>query len=90
MNPTETTTTVNMMETQKQEILEKFLQEWTTEEEEEEEVSKIRTAMSIDHAQSIHGMPWKTSIDPDEEDHLLYMPFWEWQVNFMKEHFKDL
>ena len=38
-----------------------------------------------------HGMPWKDSIDPKvEDDELLYMPFWEWQMEFMKENLTNL
>lgn len=49
---------------------------------------------TIDDEQAKSGMPWKSSIDPavklaDGED-LLYMPFWEWQVDFMKEHLTNL
>lgn len=36
-------------------------------------------------------MPWKTSIDTSlKEDDLLYMPFWEWQMDFMEENLTDL
>jgi len=48
-------------------------------------------SLTVDEAEAIHGMPWKSSIDPkvtDEE--LLYMPFWEWQMSFMKENLSNL
>ena len=48
-------------------------------------------AMSLSEAEAVHGMPWTSSIDPkvtDEE--LLYMPFWEWQISFMKENLTNL
>lgn len=47
--------------------------------------------LTVDEAEAVHGMPWKSSIDPkvtDEE--LLYMPFWEWQMRFMKENLTKL
>lgn len=45
----------------------------------------------IDEAESIQGMPWKKSIDPSlSEDALLYMPFWEWQMSFLKSNLKNL
>lgn len=43
----------------------------------------------IDKAQSSVGMPWRTSIDPSQSK-LLYMPFWEWQLDFMKQHLSNL
>lgn len=47
--------------------------------------------VSVSEAEAVHGMPWKTSIDPNvESEELLYMPFWEWQMSFMKEHLTDL
>ena len=51
-----------------------------------------RPLMTIDQAEAVHGMPWSSSIDAAAfagED-LLYMPFWKWQVNFMKENLTDL
>lgn len=48
-------------------------------------------SMTIEDAEAKQGMPWKSSIDPkvtDEE--LLYMPFWEWQMSFMKENLTNL
>jgi len=46
--------------------------------------------MSLRQAEAVHGMPWKSSIDKNVEDELLYMPFWEWQMSFMEEHLSDL
>jgi len=38
-----------------------------------------------------HGMPWKDSIDPTySHPHLFYMPFWESQKEFMKQHLTNL
>jgi hypothetical protein len=46
---------------------------------------------SVQQAEHSHGMPWKTSIDPTyTEDGLFYMPFWEWQMSFMKENLTNL
>jgi len=52
------------------------------------------SSLSLREAEAEHGMPWKSSIDPkasieDGED-LLYMPFWEWQMDFMEQHLTDL
>jgi hypothetical protein len=43
----------------------------------------------IESAQASVGMPWRTSIDPTQTK-LLYMPFWEWQLDFMKKHLTNL
>ena len=51
-----------------------------------------KKVITLDEAQAAHGMPWKSSIDPkmkDEKD-LLYMPFWEWQIQFMKDNLTNL
>jgi 15,16-dihydrobiliverdin:ferredoxin oxidoreductase len=40
-----------------------------------------------------HGMPWKESLCADytaKNDHLTYMPFWEWQMQYMKQHLTNL
>jgi len=40
---------------------------------------------SLQEAESAHDMPWSDTIgNSDEEDPLLYMPFWEWQMEHMK------
>jgi hypothetical protein len=47
--------------------------------------------MSLREAEAVHGMPWTSSIDKNiEDDELLYMKFWEWQMSFMEEHLTDL
>jgi 15,16-dihydrobiliverdin:ferredoxin oxidoreductase len=47
--------------------------------------------LSVQQAEHSHGMPWKTSIDSTyTEDALFYMPFWEWQMSFMKENLTNL
>ena len=39
----------------------------------------------LQEAESAHDMPWSDTIgNSDEEDPLLYMPFWEWQMEHMK------
>jgi len=48
-------------------------------------------SMTLREAEAEHGMPWKTSIDKRvEDDELLYMKFWEWQLSFMEENLTDL
>lgn len=57
----------------------------------EKNFNKETHLQKISDVESSLGMPWKTSIDPKLEDEdLLYMPFWEWQMSFMKEHLTDL
>lgn len=43
-------------------------------------------------AEGAHGMPWKKSIQQKDgkSPPLLYMPFWEWQMSFMKENLTNL
>lgn len=50
------------------------------------------SSISISQAEAAQGMPWKSSIDPKypEEEDLLYMPFWEWHMSFMKENLTNL
>lgn len=51
----------------------------------------LRLSVDLDTAEAEHGMPWKSSIDPKVEDsELLYMPFWEWQMDFMKDNLSNL
>jgi 15,16-dihydrobiliverdin:ferredoxin oxidoreductase len=48
-------------------------------------------SMTFRQAEAVHGMPWKQSIDTNvEDDELLYMPFWDWTMNFMEENLTDL
>jgi len=50
-----------------------------------------RTHKRIEKAESALGMPWRTSIEENSDnDMLLYMPFWEWQMLFMKENLTNL
>ncbi|KAL3796874.1 hypothetical protein HJC23_008827 [Cyclotella cryptica] len=50
-----------------------------------------RSRMSLEEASVQHGMPWTSTIGRTEEkDPLLYMPFWEWQMNFMKSSLTNL
>lgn len=47
--------------------------------------------MSLEQAVASHGMPWRTTFGNTEKaDPLLYMPFWEWQMDFMKETLTNL
>lgn len=50
-----------------------------------------RSSMSMEEATVQHGMPWSTSIGKSQEkDPLLYMPFWEWQMEFMTSSLTNL
>jgi len=47
--------------------------------------------LSMSEAATAHGMPWSTTIGrTDEENPLLYMPFWEWQFDFMESSLTNL
>lgn len=50
------------------------------------------SSVPIDIAEAKHGMPWKTSIDAKafKGEDLLYMPFWDWHMKFMKENLTNL
>ena len=46
---------------------------------------------SVRQAETSHGMPWRTSIDPTYAgDGPYFIAFWEWQLSFMKEHLTNL
>jgi len=49
-------------------------------------------SVDLELAQAKHGMPWSNTIgETDFEDNpLLYMPFWEWQMEFMSEVLTNL
>eukprot|EP00525_Craspedostauros_australis_P002036 CAMPEP_0198124382 /NCGR_PEP_ID=MMETSP1442-20131203/39772_1 /TAXON_ID= /ORGANISM="Craspedostauros australis, Strain CCMP3328" /LENGTH=367 /DNA_ID=CAMNT_0043783767 /DNA_START=79 /DNA_END=1182 /DNA_ORIENTATION=- len=47
--------------------------------------------VSMRDAEAQHGMPWKSSIDESlGNDELLYMPFWEWQMDFMENNLSNI
>jgi len=49
------------------------------------------SSSSMNEAEMAHGMPWATTIGrTDLVDPLLYMPFWEWQLNYMKSSLTNL
>lgn len=49
------------------------------------------STMTMEEAASRHGMPWDTTIGrTDETNPLLYMPFWEWQLDFMQDSLTNL
>ena len=52
------------------------------------------SSTAVDEALAQHGLPWKSSIDPsysaDPKKGLFYMPFFEWQIQFMKENLTNL
>jgi len=45
--------------------------------------------IDVEDEEEEHGMPWKVSIAGPEPP-LLYMKFWEWQLEFMKENLTNL
>lgn len=52
----------------------------------------VAPSITLEQAEAEQGMPWKESVGKvqDEENPLLYMKFWEWQMDFMKENLTDL
>lgn len=51
----------------------------------------VKPAIALEEAQSAHGMPWEDTIGKSEhEEPLLYMPFWDWQMDFMSESLTNL
>lgn len=53
--------------------------------------SSHEPSISVEEAQVAHGMPWSDTIGKSKEENpLLYMPFWEWQMKFMKENLTNL
>jgi len=47
--------------------------------------------LSMEEAAAQNGMPWDTTIGrTDEENPLLYMTFWEWQLEFMQDSLSNL
>jgi len=47
--------------------------------------------ISMEEATLAHGMPWDTTFGrTDETNPLLYMSFWDWQLNFMQESLTNL
>lgn len=49
------------------------------------------STLSMAEASSAHDMPWTTTIGrTDETNPLLYMPFWDWQFDFMKSSLTNL
>jgi len=56
--------------------------------------TSLPTNSDVDETLAEHGLPWKASIDPtykaNSETGLFYMPFFEWQIQFMKENLTNL
>lgn len=53
--------------------------------------SHIKSLDAIDETLETYGMPWRSSIDSTYNgDFLFYMPFWEWQLSFMKKSLTNL
>lgn len=56
-------------------------------------ISRMEPMMSsVEEAQYANGMPWQNSIKAQKDNFppLTYMPFWEWQMNFMKSNLSNL
>jgi len=54
-------------------------------------IIKDPVSTPIHEAEVAHGMPWSDTIgDSNEDEPLLYMPFWEWQLEHMKENLTNL
>jgi 15,16-dihydrobiliverdin:ferredoxin oxidoreductase len=47
-------------------------------------------SLTVQEAESLQGMPWDSSIDPSYPKAPFYMPFWKWQLEYMKEHLTNL
>jgi len=53
--------------------------------------SRITSPPAFEDAERANGMPWTTSIGEGlSSPPLTYMPFWEWQMSFVKEHLSNL
>lgn len=53
--------------------------------------SHSSSTLSVEQAEVVHGMPWTDTIGKsNEEEPLLYMYFWEWQMKFMKGNLTNL
>jgi len=50
---------------------------------------KVQVEMDPNVAEKAHDMPWKESIGGADIP-LIYMPFWEWQLSFMKENLTNV
>jgi 15,16-dihydrobiliverdin:ferredoxin oxidoreductase len=49
------------------------------------------STVPMSEAESARGMPWTSTFGrTDEADPLLYMPFWEWQLDYMKSSLANL
>mmetsp|Transcript_22680 Transcript_22680/g.31997 ORF Transcript_22680/g.31997 Transcript_22680/m.31997 type:complete len:392 (+) Transcript_22680:211-1386(+) len=56
-----------------------------------EDVLKRKPPVPMEIATNAHGMPWEKSIGSSEHSNpLLYMPFWEWQMDFMSSTLTNL
>ena len=48
-------------------------------------------SLTVEEMEATNGMPWSSTIgSSDHPDPLLYMPFWEWQIQHMKENLTNL
>lgn len=54
-------------------------------------VEQAISEITVEQAEKRFGMPWRSSIDPSYgRDPPFYMPFWKWQLSFMKENLNNL
>eukprot|EP00549_Striatella_unipunctata_P020145 CAMPEP_0118696714 /NCGR_PEP_ID=MMETSP0800-20121206/14025_1 /TAXON_ID=210618 ORGANISM="Striatella unipunctata, Strain CCMP2910" /NCGR_SAMPLE_ID=MMETSP0800 /ASSEMBLY_ACC=CAM_ASM_000638 /LENGTH=369 /DNA_ID=CAMNT_0006595907 /DNA_START=132 /DNA_END=1241 /DNA_ORIENTATION=+ len=54
-------------------------------------IGMLQTETLVEKAEASLGMPWKESIaQKEDEDMLLYMPFWEWHMAFLKDNLTNL
>jgi 15,16-dihydrobiliverdin:ferredoxin oxidoreductase len=54
-------------------------------------LSMPSSGFTMEQAEKAHGMPWTNTIGrSDKSDPLLYMPFWEWQLDHMKDKLTNL
>lgn len=55
------------------------------------DLPQSRQGADVFELEHSHGMPWKSSIDPSyPHENLFYMPFWKWQMEYMKSNLKNL
>lgn len=53
--------------------------------------NRIMSQPGFEDAEHAHGMPWRKSIGEGlSSPPLTYMPFWEWQMSFVKDHLSNL
>ena len=51
---------------------------------------KKKAPWTVEQAESLHGMPWTSSIDPTHDEAPYFMEFWKYQLEFMKSNLTNL